>query len=138
MTPETITLSLLSAMIGGLFVAYANHRMSVVREIQNKNRDVGLTKLVEAWLLLNEASDRGVKKGDPGKLEEAVRLIVLFGTDEQIDLIEGAAKKYQKNELADWTELQVSLRRTIRERLKIIGRDRHFWFASTEIKKVIT
>jgi hypothetical protein len=137
MTTETIILSLLSAIVGGLIVAFANHRMSIQREIQSKNRDLAITKLVDAWLLLCEASDRVVKKGDPEKLEEAAHLILLFGTDDQIDLIEIATKAFAKEERADWTELQVSLRRTIRKRLEISGRDRHFWFASKKIEKAI-
>jgi hypothetical protein len=129
MSAETILYSLVSAIVGGLIVAGANHFLAGRREIAQKQRDLALSKLVDAWMLLSETADRNVKKGDIEKLEEAVRLIVLFGNDKQIDEIIDAAHAYENGAVADFTSVQISIRKEIRQKLQIEGRDRHFWFA---------
>jgi hypothetical protein len=125
-----IFLSLLSAIVGGLVVAIANHLMTKKRDVEAKRREIALTKLVDAWLALDAAAEKpGIRDGELEKLEEAVRILVLFGEDEDIDLAENAVKSIQKNQPADWTELQKSLRKKIRDRMGIKGQKRHLWFA---------
>jgi hypothetical protein len=135
MPVETVFYSMLSAIVGGLIVATTNHLLAARREIAQKQREIALSKLVDAWLLLNEASDRHVKKPDLDKLEEAVRLVVLFGDDKRIDEIESAANSLANGGVADWTSVQISLRKNIRQKLQIQGRDRHFWFSSISTQK---
>ncbi|MGL5447189.1 MAG: hypothetical protein ACRDBL_07770 [Rhabdaerophilum sp.] len=130
MTIETVLLSLASAIIGGLVVAFANHWMTKRRDIEAKRREIALTRLVDAWLALDAASEKpNVRDGDIKKLEEAVRTIVLFADDEEIDLAEQVAKSFLQKKQAVWTELQISLRQRIRSSMGIKGRKRHFWFA---------
>ena len=130
MSAETILYSLLSAIVGGLIVAIANHWLAGRREIAQKQRELALSKLVEASLFLNEANDRAVRRPNLEKLEEAVRLVVLFGSDKQIDEIEAAADALTAGKKGDWTSVLISLRSDIRQKLQIEGRDRHFWFSS--------
>jgi hypothetical protein len=126
----SILLSLASAVIGGLIVAFANHWMTKRRDIETKRREIALTRLVEAWFALDYASDRpGVRQGDLTKLEEAVRTIVLFGEDKEVDMAEKAMNTMVKAGYADFTDLLVELRQRIRTSTGIAGKRRHFWYA---------
>ena len=82
----TIFLSFLSAIVGGSAVALINHWLSFKRDVATKQRDISLSKLVEAWLLLDQASDKGPKKGEIEKFFEALKLIILFGSDHRTRL----------------------------------------------------
>jgi hypothetical protein len=135
MTSTTALYSLVSAIVGGIIVAISNHYLASRREIAQKQRDLALSKLVDAWLLLQDACEKKISKPDLQKFEEAVRLVVLFGSDRQIDEIELAAKAITSGQIGDFTSVIVSLRRDIRQKLQIEGRDRHFWFSAAPMAK---
>ena len=127
MDPQTLLLSFSSAIVGGLIVAFANHRFSFKRDVTSKQREITLSKLVEAWLLLDAASDKGNEPGDLAKLPEAMRLILLFGSDKNADLAESINRDIYEGKKSDWTPLLKSLRHDIRSSVGLSLKDRYFY-----------
>ena len=111
-------------------VAFANHLMTRKRELEAKQREIALSRLVEAWLALDAASEKpGIRDGDLAKLEEAIRTIVLFGEDQEIDIAIRVGQSMASEQKAQFTDLLVALRKRIRASMGIRGKDRHYWFA---------
>jgi len=126
LTVESIVLSLASAIIGGLVVAIANHWMTQSRENRKAKADISLKYRVEAWRKVD--SIHGLDK-DLTCLESAVADVLLFGTDEEIELAKKVAQTAGRKGTTDTTELLVVLRKNIRSDLGLSATaTHHFWF----------
>ncbi len=123
MTKETALLSLASAIIGGLVVAFANHWMSRRRELEKKATDVRVEYLIDCWMKVERASLIGsdVENSEKQKrlddLEQAVAKIILLGDVREVEAAKKFARELSEGSNASVNGLLNSLRDSLRERL---------------------
>jgi len=101
--------------IGGWFVV---HRLSQNRERANKRRDLIVEYLIDAWKILENASNR-TDNTCINELEKAIASIQLFGTCKQVDLALKFASEFSKFGTANLDELLEDLRNDLREELQL-------------------
>jgi hypothetical protein len=110
---ETI-MEIFIAILGGLVAWLAGYFLG----IQQKRRDVCIQYLIDAWRLLEQASNR--KDNIFSKnIDIAVADIQLFGSKEQIDLVQRFANKFANNETPEVLELLIALRKDLRKKLRL-------------------
>lgn len=130
----TAAIGFCSAVVGGLVVAIVNHLTARKRELAAKNREVVLTKLVRAWELLDDASQKGAKPANFKNFEEIVQLLLLYGKENEIEKVERiykeiAALEQGQRDYVSWGDLQKILRDRVRSELGLepLAFD-HKWF----------
>ena len=99
--------------MGGWFVV---HRLSQNRERTNKRRDMRVQYLIDAWNILENASNR-TDNLHINDLEKAIASIQLFGSRKQIDLALKFADEFSKERSASLDKLLEDLRFDLREEL---------------------
>ncbi len=110
-----LLITTLVAIVGWL----AAHRFSVSRDRQNKRRDIRVTVLLEAYRALEFQAQRIYDKESAPGFERALADIQVVGTPEQIDLAIKAIKQMGATQTVSLTELLMSLRKDIREELRL-------------------
>lgn len=120
---EMVLLSLISAVVGGLIVAFANHVMTRQREQEKKASDVRIEYLIDCWMKIERAACLGPDLGTDMKnnrldeLELAIAKVILLGDVAEV----GAAKKFARDlaagSNASVRDLLDSLRDSLREKL---------------------
>ena len=101
--------------IGGWFVI---HRLSQNRERTNKRRDMRVQYLIDAWNILENASNR-TDNLHVNELEKAIAAIQLFGSRRQIDLALKFADEFSKEGKASLDKLLEDLRFDLRKELRL-------------------
>ena len=101
--------SLIISIIGGFVV----HFLSRTRDSLNKKKDLRIKYLINAWQLLESASNRNDNSMIPN-LEKAIADIQLFGTLEQIKLSREFALEFKTTKTAKCDVLLNELRNDLR------------------------
>jgi hypothetical protein len=110
-----IFIAILGGLVGGLVAWLAGYFLG----IQQKRRDICIQYLIDAWRLLEQASNRKDNKFKKN-IEVAVADIQLLGsTKEQIDIAQRFAEKFDNNETPDALELLIALRKALRKKLRL-------------------
>ncbi len=102
--------------IVGWFVA---HRFSAHRDRANKQRDIRITYLVQAYRDLGMAASRAPNSEQFKKLESAFHDIQLFGTPSQIDELHSATQRWKSAGGTDLDLLLSDLRDDLRRELNL-------------------
>jgi hypothetical protein len=110
---ETI-MEIFIVILGGLVAWLAGYFLG----IQQKRRDICVQYLIDAWRLLEQASNRQDNKFSEN-INVAVADIQLLGSKEQIDLVQRFANKFANNETPDALELLIALRKNLRKKLRL-------------------
>ena len=106
--------SLIISIIGWFVV----HFLSRKRDSLNKKKDLRIKYLINAWQLLESASNRNDNSMIPN-LEKAIADIQLFGTLEQIKLSREFALGFKTTKTAKCDVLLNELRNDLRNELKL-------------------
>jgi hypothetical protein len=92
MALETVLLSLVSSVVGGLVVAFASHMMTRQRELEKKLVDVRVEHLISCWTKIERAAQIGqdeitaeAKKQRYDDLEVAIARIMLLGDRKEVE-----------------------------------------------------
>jgi hypothetical protein len=123
MTFQTALLPFLSAIIGGLLVAIANHLMTQKREREKKITDVRIEYLIDCCLKIESVSNLGHKpsheKTDNSydELEKACAKIMLLGDPVEVDAVREFSKEFATNKSASGDKILNSLRDNLRKKL---------------------
>ncbi|WP_198782804.1 hypothetical protein [Shewanella putrefaciens] len=110
----TITLSLVVSsliIIGGWYVA---HWFTSRRDYQNKKREKRLDYLINAYRIIGSAAARKPNSEEFKKLEEGFHDVQLFGSSEQLQLLNEIFISHSKTGGADLDPLLNSLRTELR------------------------
>jgi len=99
----------------GWGVAYL---FSKKRDEANKRKEIRVSYLIDAWRLLESASNRDDNSLNKN-IEIAIADIQLFGNHKQIELAQKLADEISKMRRADPLELLIELRTSLREELKL-------------------
>ena len=128
MNTDAIVVSLISSIIGGLIVAFANHVMTRRREHEKKLSDLRIQHLIDSWKKIEKASvaDHSEKGKDKKNalydgLEDAIASIVLLGTKKEVELARMFAIELSHGAGASSTELLNALRASLRIELGLEG-----------------
>lgn len=122
---ESILLSLVSAIVGGLVVAFANHWMTQKREMEKKTTDVRVEYLIDCWMKIERAasmnshSSKDYKNKCYDDLETAIAKITLLGDPGEVEAAKKFARDLAANSNASVNELLNSLRNSLRVKLGI-------------------
>jgi len=108
---NTVAIALVPIIIGYLILYFINLRLSS----KAKRRELRLTYLIEAYTAIERYAFR--KLGT--ELEDAVATIQLFGTEKQIELAKQVAIDLTERKQADFDELLLDLRNSLRRELKL-------------------
>lgn len=101
-------------MLGWFFL----HSLTKQRDKHNKQKDLRINYLIEAWRKLEHAANR--KNVDTLEyLEKPIADIQLFGTKKQIEMVQALAKEIVETENANLTELLTELRQDLRKELNL-------------------
>lgn len=123
MTIENILLSLLSAIVGGLIVAFANHLMARTREIEKKTTDIRVDYLIECCLKIEGATCPGpnarVEEIEKGyrDIEQAFAKIILLGDPVEVEAVKEFGKNFSSSKHASLNKVLNALRDSLRKKL---------------------
>ena len=123
MPRESTLLALLSAVTGGLIVAFANHQMTRRRELEKKSSELNIEFLIDCWTKI----DRAARIGDDVPIEEinerysnlemAIARIMLIGNKKEIEAAKLFAVNLASGQNRNADDLLNSLRDSLRQRL---------------------
>ena len=103
--------------IGGLIIA---HYFTSKRDINNKRREIRLKYLIDSYITLtHEIAQRELTKENKRKLEDLLLDIQLYGNIEQVLFSIELSKNVAKGFSFDIVPLINSLRRELRQELKL-------------------
>jgi hypothetical protein len=125
MSAETILYSLLSAIVGGLIVAVANHLMARRRELEKKTTDIRIDYLIDCWMKIERAAfvgpevETAERSARYDALEESVAKIILLGNAAEVTAAKKFARELAHGSNASVMELLNSLRDSLRKRLEL-------------------
>jgi len=108
---NTVAIALVPIIIGYLILYFINLRLSS----KAKRRELILTYLIEAYTAMERCAFR--KLGT--ELEDAVATVQLFGTKKQIELAKQMAIDLTERKQADFDELLLDLRNSLRRELRL-------------------
>jgi hypothetical protein len=111
---ETVGISLISAVIGGAIVAVVTHFLTRRRETEKRRTEKAIEYRIEAWRAIAQQTGRTL---DSDAFEKALAEIVLFGNEQEVQLVSKIMDEFVANHTSDTTELLKLLRRNIREEL---------------------
>jgi len=95
------------------------HRFAASRDRTNKQRELRVQYLIEAFRCLAGASGRPMLPEIAHSIESAVTDVQLFGTDTQIELVQKWARGMSAEESPCMDDLLVSLRNDLRSELNL-------------------
>lgn len=104
------------ALLGTLVGWTVEHHLSRKRDLTNKKREMKISYLIEAFRLIESASNRRDFEHKV-LLEKALADIQLFGSLEQIVLAKELASQFVKSNIFEASKLLTSLRNDLREEL---------------------
>lgn len=110
-----ISIIALVISIGGWFVV---HFFNQKRDNLNRKKDLRIRYLINAWQLLESASNRHDNSMN-SNLEKAIADIQLFGTLKQVQLSRNFALEFATTKKANCTALLNNLRDDLRQELKL-------------------
>jgi len=117
-------ISIIVVAVLGWIVA---HYFTSKRELKNKQREIKVEYLIEAYQKLENCIQRQPKA--VGKdLESVVANIQLFGSEKQIELAKKIANDISKSGSADLESLLKSLRTDLRKELQLSNNDSNVQF----------
>ena len=105
-----------SVAIAGWFVA---HRFSTDRDRANKQRDIRVNYLIQAYRDIGMAAQRPPNSEQFNKLESAFHDVQLFGTPAQLDKLQSAIVVWKTDGGADMNDLLSDLRDDLRKELNL-------------------
>jgi hypothetical protein len=112
---EILSLSISTVIaIAGWFIAYSS---KVRQDAKNKRKEIRVNYLIKTWPLLESLSNRENKK-NLKNLEKVVADIQLFGSKEQIKLVQEIAEDMRQGK-ADTLSLLKNLREDLRKELDL-------------------
>ena len=114
-TVAQIAVTALLAISGWLAV----HSLSAARDRRNRQRDLRVQYLIEAYRRLEGASNKRTDQKVTPAIESAIADIQLLGTGEQVALAREFAVGFAKEGTASVEPLLVSLRRDLRAELRL-------------------
>jgi hypothetical protein len=124
---EEYIIKILSTAIIAVFGWVVANYFTSRREVKNKQREIKVKYLIEAYQKLENCILRDLK--DVGKdLESSVANIQLFGSEKQIKLAKKIANDISKNGSADLESLLKSLRTDLRKELQLSENDSNVQF----------
>ena len=120
-------IKIISTVIIAVFGWVVAHYFTSRREVKNKQREIKIGYLIDAYQKLENCIQRNPK--DVGKdLEGVVANIQLFGSDQQIDLAKKIANDISKNGSANLESLLKSLRTDLRKELQLSDNNSNIQF----------
>jgi hypothetical protein len=114
---DTNTISLiisLIAVISSVVGWFVVHSLSRKRDFENKKKEIRISYLINAWQLLESASNRDKDFSRYENIEKAIADIQLFGTQSQIEIAQQIADEFKTTLSADTLDLLIELRRDLR------------------------
>jgi hypothetical protein len=124
MDVSPIIISLLSSIIGGVIVAFANHAMTRRKEHEKKLADLRIQHLIDSWRKIEKASvvDSSPSSQDRKNalydgLEDATASIMLLGTENEVELARKFSKELAAKRTSSADELLNALRASLRAEL---------------------
>ncbi|EOW9093111.1 hypothetical protein ACPFUQ_003704, partial [Vibrio cholerae] len=108
-----VIVSILLAVFGWV----VGHKLTSQRDIRNKQRELRVKYLLEAYEVLMVLGRNGKILLNYKEVERAVFIIEVFGTKEQIELTRRFTKEMAENSNSNFTELVVCIRDYIRDEL---------------------
>jgi hypothetical protein len=124
MDVNSVILSLIASIVGGLVVAFANHAMTKQREYERKLADLRVQHLIDCWRKIEKASvvDRSPSSKDKRNslydgLEDAVASIMLLGTEKEVELARNFSRELAEKRTSSADELLNALRASLRAEL---------------------
>lgn len=94
------------------------HFLSKRRDLLNKKKEIRINYLIQAWRLLEAASNRN-NNNLSSNIETAIADIQLFGTKKQIELAQKFAEEIATHKSSSSLELLILLREDLRNELKL-------------------
>lgn len=98
---------------------FVGHHFSTKRDRENKQRDIRITYLVQAYRDLGMAADRPPNSEQFKKLESAFHDIQLFGTQSQLDELHAAKERWKSPGEKQLKLLLSDLRDDLRKELNL-------------------
>ena len=118
--------------IGGWFIG---HRLAAARDRANKQRELRVQYLIEAYRRLVKAGNHPELYKIADEIESAVSDIQLFGTQEQITKIQKFTKEMSTQQHARLDDLLADLRTDLRQELNLPKVEGKFWWLRIRQKK---
>lgn len=94
------------------------HFLSKRRDLLNKKKEIRINYLIQAWRLLETASNRDSQELR-SNIETAIADIQLFGTRRQIELVQKFAEEMATHKSSSSSELLILLREDLRNELNL-------------------
>lgn len=126
-----IWLPLISAIVGitsAILTSFVTHRLTAKRDIENKQREQRINFLIEAFQNLSKCSNHPNMPDVAEEVENAVTIIQLFGTVEQIDMIQRFAKELGEKQVTHSDDILLDLRNSLRHELNLEKVDGKIWW----------
>lgn len=122
-TSQVVTPALVAIAVVGL-----THLFTSYRDLHNRRREQRINYLVSAFRAFAKTAHHPRLYEVGQELEQAVADVQLFGTSEQVHLVQQFAVKLGKTQSADLDDLMNSLRNSLRSELgaKAVN-DRYIW-----------
>ncbi|WDE02600.1 hypothetical protein [Thalassomonas actiniarum] len=116
-----VTITIIFVVIGWVVA----HKLTSQRDIKNKQREIRIQYLLEAYEALMVAGRNRTILPNYEQVERAVFLLEMFGTPSQVELSRKFTKEMAENNNSNFTELVVEIRNFVRNELdlKHLGRD---------------
>lgn len=113
-----LLLPLLVTSVVTVFGWFTLHLFARKRDIENKQKELRINYLIEAWRKLEYSVNRN--NYDPSEiLENPIADIQLLGTTKQIELAQNFVSELVKDKKANLAELLEELRQDLRTELKL-------------------
>lgn len=93
------------------------HKLTSQRDIKNKQREIRIKYLLEAYEALMVLGRNGTILPNHKEVEWAVFIIEMFGTPKQVELSRNFTKEMAESNNSNFTELVVSIRNFVRVEL---------------------
>lgn len=110
----TAGISLVSAVIGGAIVAIVTHLLTRRLDTERRRTEKAIEYRIEAWRAIADQTDRTL---DAEAFEKALAEIILFGNEQEVQLVSKIMDEFVAHHTSDTTDLLKLLRRNIREEL---------------------
>lgn len=111
----TLTITVIVALLGWLLV----HRLNSERDLRNKKREIVLSHLIEAYMVLTHELNREWTDERALIFESMVSRIQLFGTINSIEQLKQMIDQFTKTRAMDLTKLTVLIRNELRNELEL-------------------
>lgn len=98
---------------------FVGHHFSSKRDRENKQRDIRISYLIQAYRDLDMAASRPSNSEQFKKLEAAFHDIQLFGTDSQLSELHAATERWKSAGGTDLNRLLCDLRDDLRKELNL-------------------